>query len=243
MSVRTGAADCPPGPRHAWLVAGSHGEPAGSVAVTGSVAPAESGDAAVPVDVVGLVADAVLAAPARLGRVRVLAVDGPSGSGKSTLAGLVAAELRGRAVATVLVPTDHFATWDDPVAWWPRLVNGVLRPLAAGRPGRYQRVEWPGGLPRLGEWVAVPVPRVLVIEGVSAARAAGAALLSRSVWVELADPDLRLARAVARDGENSREHLRRWQEFERGWFAVDRTPDRADLRLVPRDRGASTGVD
>jgi hypothetical protein len=189
----------------------------------------------------GRVADAVLAGPARLGRVRVLAVDGPSGSGKSTLAGLVAAELGDRAIPTALVSTDHFATWDDPVAWWPRLVDGVLRPLAHGRPGRYQRMEWPGGLPRLGEWVAVPVPEVLVIEGVSAARAAVDPVLTYRVWVELADADQRLARSVARDGENSREHLRRWQEFERGWFAVDRAPDRADLRLVSRAGALSSG--
>jgi energy-coupling factor transporter ATP-binding protein EcfA2 len=87
---------------------------------------------------------ALLAAPPRLGAVRVLAIDGPSGSGKSTLAAALVGELAelGRSVRTV--PTDHFATWDDPVSWWPRLVDGVLAPLRAGQPGRYRMMDWTG---------------------------------------------------------------------------------------------------
>ncbi|GAA0239481.1 hypothetical protein GCM10010492_43330 [Saccharothrix mutabilis subsp. mutabilis] len=153
---------------------------------------------------------------------RLVAVDGPSGSGKSTFA----ATLGG-----VVVPTDHFATWDDPVSWWPRLVADVLEPLWAGRPARYRRMDWSEGLPRLGEWVTVEPPDLLVVEGVSAARRSIAPKLDEAVWVELPDARERLERAVARDGEASRGHLERWQAFERGWFAVDGTRDRAD-RIV-----------
>ncbi|RKT52062.1 uridine kinase family protein [Saccharothrix australiensis] len=157
---------------------------------------------------------------------RLIAVDGPSGSGKSTYAASLAAEL-----GATVVPTDHFATWTDPVSWWPRLVSGVLVPLWAGRPGRYRRVDWSEGWPREGDWVTVEVPEVLVIEGVSAARRSIADRLDEAVWVELPDERERLERAVARDGEASRAHLVRWQAFERGWFAVDGTRDRAD-RIV-----------
>ncbi|SFP67310.1 hypothetical protein SAMN05421810_10357 [Amycolatopsis arida] len=171
-------------------------------------------------DTVGIVA-AVLAAPPRLGRVRLLAVDGPSGAGKSTLAVAVVAGLRARGRRVGLVPTDHFATWDDPVSWWPRLDDGVLRPLAEGRPGRYRRMDWSTGRPRLGSEVVVPVPDVLVVEGVSAGRASVRPLLSVLCWVPGPDPATRLARAVAREGEAARAHLVAWQRFERGWFAVD----------------------
>ncbi|MFD1147011.1 uridine kinase family protein [Saccharothrix hoggarensis] len=157
---------------------------------------------------------------------RLVAVDGPSGSGKSTYAARLAAEL-----GAAVVPTDHFATWTDPVSWWPRLVAEVLDPLRHGREARYRRMDWTDGWPRLGDVVTVPVPDVLVIEGVSAARRSVAPLLDEAVWVELPDPEERLRRAVARDGEASREHLRRWQAFERGWFAVDGTKARAD-RIV-----------
>ncbi|MGW5050666.1 uridine kinase family protein [Actinokineospora sp. NPDC004072] len=171
----------------------------------------------------------VLAAPPRLGRVRLVAVDGPSGSGKSTWADRLADALPGR---VRVVRTDDFATWDDPVAWWPRLVGGVLAPLAAGGPGRYRRTEWTGGRPHPGAWVDVDVPDILVLEGVSAGRRAITPALSALVWIEVPDPAERLARAVARDGESARAELTAWQRFENGWYAVDRTADRATHRPV-----------
>jgi hypothetical protein len=174
----------------------------------------------------------VLTGPPRLGLVRVVAVDGPSGAGKSTVAGAIAADLVAAGASVVVVPTDHFATWTDPVAWWPRLVGGVLDPLRAGRPGRYRRMDWSAGVPRLGGWVDVPVPDVLVVEGVSAGRASVRPVLTRLVWVEHPDPAVRLARALARDGEASRAELTAWQRFECGWFAVDGTRAAADVTIV-----------
>ena len=153
---------------------------------------------------------------------RLVAVDGPSGAGKSTVARALAIEM-----CATLIPTDHFATWDDPVAWWPRLVDGVLSPLWRGEPGRYQRMDWSEGWPRLGEWVTVEPTGVLIVEGVSSARRSISPRLDLALWVDGPDEAERLERAVARDGEKSRAHLRRWQEFERGWFAVDDTRARA----------------
>jgi energy-coupling factor transporter ATP-binding protein EcfA2 len=173
--------------------------------------------------VINRIVTATLAAPPKLGGVRLVAIDGPSGSGKST----VARELVGAFERAALVSTDDFATWDDPVAWWPRLESGVLEPLAHGEPGRYQRMEWPDGVPRLGEWVTVDVPEVLVLEGVSAGRLKIQDRLACLVWVDLPGARARLERSVGRDGEVQRAHLRRWQEFESGWFAVDQPAARA----------------
>ncbi|UVS76544.1 uridine kinase [Actinokineospora sp. UTMC 2448] len=165
--------------------------------------------------------------PPKLGAVRVVAVDGPSGSGKSTYAVELARKLPGR---VRVVRTDDFATWDDPVAWWPRLRDGVLLPLAEGRPGRYRRTEWTEGRPHPGAWVDVEPPDVLIVEGVSAGRRAITPVLSALVWIEVDDPAVRLERAVARDGESCRPELIAWQRFEAGWFAVDGTRDRATHR-------------
>ncbi|HEY8371132.1 MAG TPA: hypothetical protein VIL00_00130 [Pseudonocardiaceae bacterium] len=185
--------------------------------------------------VVREVADAVLAAPPRLGEVRLVAVDGPSGSGKSTLADALAAELDRRGVRVAVVRTDHFATWDEPVSWWPELASRVLDPLARGERARYRRLVWRDGRPHPGPWLEIDPPEVLVLEGVSSARASVASRLSHVVWVEHPDPAERLARAVRRDGEECRSHLQAWQEFEFGWFAVDRTRERADT-VVDRSR-------
>jgi hypothetical protein len=159
----------------------------------------------------------------------VLAVDGPSGAGKSTLAAELVGSLTG---SVVTVSTDDFATWADPVSWWPRLATGVLEPLAAGLPGAYQRMDWSGETPQLGEWVTVPVSDVLVLEGVSAGRASIRDRLTFLVWAELPDEAERLARTVARDGTADAADLARWQRFERGWFAVDGTRAAANLQIA-----------
>jgi uridine kinase len=169
------------------------------------------------------VARRVLAAEPKLGSVRLLAIDGPSGAGKSTLAAAVIAELRARQISVALVRTDEFATWENPVSWWPRLAEGVLDPLREGRPGHYRRMDWTTGSPRLGALVTVEVPDVLVLEGVSSGRSSVRPLLSYLCWVDGPDQAVRLERAVARDGESSRRPLREWQAFERGWFAADTT--------------------
>lgn len=181
----------------------------------------------------GLIAGAALDAPARLGAVRLLAIDGPSGAGKSLLADAVVAELRGRGVGTALVRTDHYATWDDPLGWWPRLDREVLAPLQQGGPAAYRPVEWVDGGPRTGAEVVLHPPRVLVLEGVSSARRAVADRLSLAVWVDGPGAAERLERAVARDGEPIRRHLVCWQRVEDDWFRADGTRARAGLIVRP----------
>lgn len=172
----------------------------------------------------------MISRPPRLGRTTLVAVDGPSGAGKSHFANVLAREL-----GATVVSTDDFATWDDPVSWWPRLVDGVLSPIREGRPARYQKTEWTDGRPHPGAYRRIEVPDVLVVEGVSAGRRSIMPLLSHLVWCDLPDESVRLARAVARDGEQAREQLLTWQEFERGWYAVDQTKERADDVRTPSD--------
>lgn len=172
-------------------------------------------------------------------RVEIVCIDGPSGSGKTEFADALTARLRGEAADVVLVRTDDFATWDCPAAWWPRFRTGVLEPLIRGRPGGYRSVEWAGGNPTWGAWVDVPAAQVLVLEGVTSARRAMTegpvcGLITRVCWIEWggSGPEgeaRRLERAVARDGEGCRTPLRRWQRFERGWFAVDDTRSRCEV--------------
>jgi uridine kinase len=168
--------------------------------------------------------------PPRLGRTTLIAVDGPSGSGKTWYAARLAKQLD-----ATLVSTDDFATWDDPVSWWPRLVAGVLDPIEQGRPGRYQKTEWTDGRPHPGAYRRIEVPDMLVIEGVSAGRRSVTNRLSHLIWCEFPDEPQRLARAVDRDGEQARNHLVTWQKFERGWYAVDQTKARADQIITPSD--------
>ncbi|MFW0786501.1 hypothetical protein AAFP35_18550 [Gordonia sp. CPCC 206044] len=156
----------------------------------------------------------------------IVAIDGPSGSGKSTVADLLVEKLRARGTGVVLIRTDDFATWDNPVAWWPELEVDVLQAFNRRHDYHYRPRVWRSGVPEIGRPVWVRWEPLLIIEGVSSARTSMADRLTYALWLDGGTAAERLERAVARDGEPSRPFLERWQRFERGWFAVDRTRDR-----------------
>jgi uridine kinase len=186
----------------------------------------------------------VLTRPARLGPVRLVAVDGPAGAGKTTFAGRLARALRTTGAKTTEIHTDDLLDgWADMMTFWPRFDHDVLDQLRTGRPGRYRRYDWHAASFAELVPVPVPVPDVLVVEGVTSARAVIRAELTLSVFVT-APRDLRLARGLERDGKELEPHLVRWFADEEVHFAADRTADHADvlvdgapdMPLDPRDQ-------
>jgi hypothetical protein len=172
-------------------------------------------------------ADAVAAVAALpRGRTALVGIDGFGGSGKSTLARHIAAAVAG----SVIVSVDDFsgpriAEWD-----WDRLRAEVLLPLLAGRPGRYQRWDWPSDSP--AEWHDVPVGRTVLIEGVSSTRPEVDAPWDLTIWVE-APRELRLQRALNRDGPAMLDRwLTDWMPSEEAYAARERPHARVDL-IVP----------
>jgi uridine kinase len=165
---------------------------------------------------------AVLAAPARAGRTRVLAIDGRSGSGKSTLARALADRLDAPVVDLELI----YPGWDGLEAGVELLVRDVLAPLAEGQPARVPRYDWEHA--RYGEPWTLDPPPLVIVEGVGAGARAAAVHASLLVWVELAD-GLRKERALARDGDLFGPHWQRWAEQEDALLARDDIPARADL--------------
>lgn len=168
----------------------------------------------------------VLGTPARLGAVRLVCVDGPAGSGKTTFAGRLTDALGDDAGLVHL--EDLYAGWTLTGAV-ARLSAGVLRPLAEGRAGSYSRYDWAAGRFR-DEPVAVPVPRVLVVEGCGSSPRVLDPWTTLRIWVEAPAP-LRLSRGLARDGADLAAHWRRWQQSEAAHFAHEDTRERADLRV------------
>lgn len=175
-------------------------------------------------------AQRVLAGPARLGRTRLVAVDGPSGAGKSVFATRLAdavAALPGGERPPVVRTDDLLDGWDDQLTFWPRLEEWVLAPVRAGRPGGYRRYSWVRRT-FLDRPVPVPAGPLLIVEGVSAARAQVRPELTLSVFVT-APAGLRRARALARDGAEIGPELRRWHAGERAHFAADGTEAAVDV--------------
>lgn len=160
--------------------------------------------------------------------IRIIGIDGPSGSGKSTLARAVALQLD-----CPVIELDDFVSWGDLSGWWPRFDEQVLTPLLAGSDAHYQRRDWAGDEfgASLGEWRTVPWHPLVVVEGVTATRRESVGRLSLAVWVEAPD-DLRLARGLARDGDDHRKLWEDWMPREAEFFATDRTRARADV-IVP----------
>ena len=176
-----------------------------------------------PVTRAEAVAEVARAADAAGERTVLIGVDGRAGSGKTTLADAIAAAL----AAAVVVHVDDFAGPLVPEWDWPRLRAQVLEPLLAGRAGRYQRWEWNREEP--AEWHDVPAGGVLVVEGVSSTRSELAAPWDLQVWVD-APRDLRLRRAVERDGQDMLAHwLEVWMPSEEAYIARERPQERVDL--------------
>jgi uridine kinase len=190
-------------------------------------------DRGVPLSVVPSIVPRVRAAAPRLGRTRLVCVDGPAGSGKTTLAGGLAAELG----APVVHMDDLYAGWTLTGAF-ARLSAGVLRPLAEGSTGAFHRYDWAAG-GFAAEPTDVPAGAVLVVEGCGSAPRAVDPWVVLRIWVE-APPGVRLARGLARDGSAYEPQWRRWQVTEAAAFAAEGTRERADVRV---DGTAGSGGD
>jgi uridine kinase len=160
---------------------------------------------------------------------RIVAVDGPGGAGKSTLAARLAESLGGAAI----VQTDDFASWDEPIDWWPRLIADVLEPLARNEPASYRRTDWSGASLEL--WGEVEPGGLVLLEGVTASREAFQPYLAFSIWVET-DRATRLARGLDRDGEAAREQWERWMAEEDGYIRREQPAERADAVVQGEDR-------
>jgi uridine kinase len=158
---------------------------------------------------------------------RIVAIDGRGGAGKTTLAAWLADELP----ATAVIHTDDFASWDNPIDWWPALIEQALEPLAAGAVARYRPTAWAGE-----ERAAIVIEPggTVLLEGVSASRTAFRPFLAYAVWVET-DRAVRLRRGLDRDGEDSRGQWELWMQEEDAYVARERPAEHVDL-VVPGDQ-------
>ena len=157
---------------------------------------------------------------------RMVAIDGPGGAGKTSLAEWLGRRLDGAST----IHTDDFASWDDQIGWWPRMLAEVLVPLAADRTAVFMPTSWDG---RPRDRIVVQPGELVILEGVTSSRDVFRPYLSYSIWVE-APRELRLARGLARDGEAMRPQWEEWMAVEDRYIEEERPAKRADL-VLPGD--------
>ena len=159
--------------------------------------------------------------PLSAGAARIVAIDGCGGAGKSTFAEALSAELGGCSI----VHTDDFASWDQPLDWWPRLLDQVLIPLSRSEPACYQRYDWDAK--ELVDWLSVESETV-ILEGVSSTRREFRPFLAYRVWIET-PAELRLERGLDRDGTAMEGQWLRWMADEDRYMADHLPRASADL--------------
>jgi uridine kinase len=171
----------------------------------------------------------------------VIAIDGPSCSGKSILATAVAL----RSGAAVLEGDDFYrdtlpslsaaqreamsdAAVVDAVIDWERLRDEGLLPLRAGHAATFQPYDWGANNGRLASAKTVPAAKLIIVEGVYAARQELAALIDFAVYLGI-DPDVRAKRYAQREDDLGWRGF--WERGEVYYFSDVRPPASFDLQL------------
>ncbi len=153
----------------------------------------------------------------------ILLIDGRSGSGKTTLA----VQLQGALPGARLVRLDDiYPGWDGLAAGSEAVLRELLVPLARGRAGGWRRWDWVRD--RSGDWNSVSPGPPVIVEGCGALTAAGRALASAGVWVDL-DDATRRRRALKRDGSTYEPFWDRWAAQEADFIEREQPRAQADL--------------
>ena len=142
----------------------------------------------------------------RLGRTRLIAVDGRSGSGKTWLASELATPLD----APVIHLDDLYPGWDGLAKTADVLAEWVIGPLSKGKPARWRRFDW--DTMSYAEWHTTEAAGVVVLEGCGSIRSTLAGAYAARIWVE--------AQAAARRQRlRARPDWTAYEPFARQWAA------------------------
>jgi len=153
---------------------------------------------------------------------KIIAIDGPGGAGKSSFAEQLSQKLGNAPI----LHTDDFASWENPLNWWPRLLEQVLEPLSHHERAWYQRYDW--GTKRLAEWHEIQPGEYLILEGVSSSREAFRPYLALPIWIETPREE-RLQRGLERDGETARTQWEEWMAREDEYIELEHPEQKAHL--------------
>lgn len=133
----------------------------------------------------------------------VILVDGQSGVGKTSLSALMAEKLG----ATFLHLDDVYPGWGGLEAGRNAVIDGVLRNLVNGRPGRVTGWDWEKSAP--GGDITVTPADVIIVDGCGISTPTSREMANVVIWVDCADSERR-ERLRRRDGETFAAHQDEW---------------------------------
>jgi uridine kinase len=153
----------------------------------------------------------------RLGRTRLIAVDGRSGAGKTWLAGELATPLG----APVIHMDDLYPGWDGLTKAADVLAEWIIEPLSKVEPARWRRFDW--DTMSYAEWHTTEPADVVILEGCGSIRSSLASAYATRIWVE-APTAARQQRLRARpDWAAYDPHADRWAELEDQLYETEHT--------------------
>jgi len=155
-------------------------------------------------------------------KTKIIAIDGYGGSGKSTFAKRLSQELR----SCPIVHTDDFATWNNPLNWYPRMIKQVFTPLSKNKAAKYQRFDWVKGC--LTDWLSIDPQEFVIIEGVSSSRIEFREFLAFSIYIKT-NRELCLQRGLERDGEDALSQWVEWMKEEENYHSENNPEAYADI--------------
>lgn len=168
-------------------------------------------------------------------RQKLIGIDGGGGAGKSTFAKHLQSALTNAEV--IHIDDFYSGPWNkrldhkeyivNPLFDWRRYKQEVLEPIQNGTPINYHIYDW--GAHTADETATISKDAIVIVEGGYTTQKALADIYDYKIWID-ADMDVRLQKALARDGEHMRFLWEEdWLPVERNYLAQDSPCSRADL--------------
>ena len=159
----------------------------------------------------------------------VISIDGPAGSGKSTLAGEIARAFSGTYSVEVVHLDQIYNGWHDAlsVELFEKLA-ALIQAQLNKQVSELGIFDW--SLNTFTGSKQIKPVQLLIIEGVGSCNQLIREKLTTSIWLDI-DQSTGLNRVLARDGEQIRDEMLKWQAMENKYFADDLTREKAEFIL------------
>lgn len=154
---------------------------------------------------------------------QIILIDGPAGAGKTTFS----LKLQNELGCQVVHLDDHYNGWDEALGQdLTNVLLNIVENFQNGKTSEVPKFNW--HLAKFEGTKRIEPAEILIIEGVGAGQSKIRPFATTLYWVDT-EPEIGLARVLARDGAEYKERIKLWQIREANHFQVERTREFADF--------------